>query len=477
MNDTPSPQLTTEELDRLQRLRASVIAFQNMIAPLPATERNDNHNEQFNQLRLEAKILLKSPQLDRQVSPVTTMNTLVERQKSTLPRLYGVVIFGMILALFGLGFNSIFVDMLSTAVGCLVSSSGMFLIMGAFVMWGLATNQRRTSNLGEVYQRCETLLYQIDHTLNMAIPELANRPPATETPSTPSVVALALDALNKQAADWQQKLQALEEQQTLLDPNVPLKLKLDIDFVRRELARVEQEIARLYGQPEATAAAASRPAPVVAPPASSDTVQEIPLPGGRKIAVSKVSDTEAQPAASPSPSPPPPATEPADSPSAAFIDTRKMKPVSQSKPPVERPLAKVDDVSPETAAETAPPSSPAETTAEQTDSPSTNSQQKVDTSPVKVVKPAKKSPTADSDAETPSEEKSDLPINQAQTIAMPLGGSTSPDPETLPATAKTHSPAEKLDEATDTDEDEAKAVESTSVTKSSTDKSPSTADK
>ena len=74
MTESASSSLTQETLDQLQRLRISVLAFQNVVAPLPANEHSNAHNEQFNQLRLEAKTLLKEPDFDKR-----TLNVL--RQK------------------------------------------------------------------------------------------------------------------------------------------------------------------------------------------------------------------------------------------------------------------------------------------------------------------------------------------------------------------------------------------------------------
>ncbi len=240
---------TRSELDRLQRLRASLLAFQNAIASLPADEQSNAHNEQFNQLHLEAKTLLKDRGFDKKVTRAITEDMLAHRsQRVILPRLSGIVILGVILALVGLGVNSIILeDPIINGLGCCVSSGGMLLILGAFGVFGLTNYRRNLTNFGALYQRCNTLLYEIDHTLNMAIPNLADRP-QVDIPEIPSVVELALDSLNKQAADWQQKLQTLEEERLTLGPDAPMELTINIDFAQQELNRVKQEIDRLNGR-------------------------------------------------------------------------------------------------------------------------------------------------------------------------------------------------------------------------------------
>ncbi|GEM_PF-1153507 len=286
MTETFSLKLTKQDLDRLQRLRASVRAFQNSIAPLPATESNNDYNEHFNQLRLEAKSILVTQGFDKRVSQAMTEEILKERQAALLPGLSGVVILGVLLSLLGLGVNSVVLnDVIINSVSCCVSSGGMLLIMGTLAIWSIANFWRRLSNLGDLYQRSDALLHQIDHTLNMALPGLANHSP-TEIPNIRSVVDLALDSLNKQAVDWRQKLSLLEQQRLAVEPQVPLPLTLNLDFVRRELEQVEQEIERLRGKIQED----SLEETAVSADLTSGGLHEIFLPGGRKIAVSKVKE-------------------------------------------------------------------------------------------------------------------------------------------------------------------------------------------
>jgi hypothetical protein len=251
MIETSQPSFTAQEIEQLPQVRLSVLAFQNRIASLPADEQNNAHSEEFNQLRLETKALLKDPGFDKKVAKAVNEAVLAERsQRVILPRLSGIVIFGVILALLGLGINSIILDdLVINSLGCLISSGGMALVIGAFIVWTLTISRRRLSNLGDLYLLSEALLREIDHTLDIALPGWADRP-AVEIPEIPSVVALALDSLNKQANDWQEKLRDLEEQRLRLGLDAPLDLKINMDFVQRELQRVRQEIDRLQGQTE-----------------------------------------------------------------------------------------------------------------------------------------------------------------------------------------------------------------------------------
>lgn len=247
----PSP-LKQESLDRLQRLRLSVLAFQDEIAPLPATGKNDARNEQFNHLRLEAAALLKADDFDKRVPQAVTADVLAERtQKTIIPRLSMIVVFGVMLALFGLGVNSIILDdFVINSMGCLISTGGMMLIMGAFLVLGLTqVRQQRITNMGDLYQYGNMLLLEINHALNMDIPAAADRP-RSDVPEIPSTLELMLDSLNKQASDWQQKLRALEQERISAGPNTPLELTVNIDFVQRELSRVKKEINCLQGQSE-----------------------------------------------------------------------------------------------------------------------------------------------------------------------------------------------------------------------------------
>lgn len=253
MADFPKSNYTQQELDRLQRLRASVQGFQNGIGALPADDQSNPHNEQFNHLRRQVKVVVNDPGFDEKVNKAITEEMLVNRTlRVIMPRISAIVIFGVILALLGLGVNSIILeDVLINSLGCLVSTTGMFLIIGAFVVLAMNLRRRRLTNFGDLYQRCNTLLYEIDHALTMAIPSWVNRP-QVDIPNIPAVIELALDSLDKQATDWQEKLKQLEEQRLNVGAEAPMELIINIDFVQRELGRVNREIERLNGRMLAT---------------------------------------------------------------------------------------------------------------------------------------------------------------------------------------------------------------------------------
>lgn len=265
--------LTSLELDQLQQLRVSVLAFQSVIATLPADAQNDARNEQFNRLRLEAKALLKDSDFDNRVSKAITQESLQSRQRAISPRLLGIVIFGVILALLGLGVNSVILeDFVINSLACLVSTGGMALVIGAFLVWVGSNMRRRLSNLGELYLGCTAMLDEINGTLNRALPGLANQA-KNGSPQTASIVELALDSLYKQAADWQNKLRMLEDQQFHAGTVMPLEVKLNLDFVQRELRQVRQEIEHL-----------SRPTEVgYSPQGVSPAVVVAQTPAGAKI--------------------------------------------------------------------------------------------------------------------------------------------------------------------------------------------------
>jgi hypothetical protein len=234
-----------------------------MIAALPADGQDNARNEQFNILRLEAKLLLKDGHFDKKAPRAITEEALVDRrQRVILPRLSGIVLFGVILALVGLGVNSIILDdWLVNSMGCLVSTGGMLLIIMAAVVWAWS-GRRRLSNYGELYLGCNGLLYEINHALNQVIPGLEERL-APEPANTPNLATLVMDSLTKQAADWQEKVRHLEAQQADLGPDAPLELRVNLDFARRELARVQQEYNRLHGYAEAVGPVAAEAADLV----------------------------------------------------------------------------------------------------------------------------------------------------------------------------------------------------------------------
>lgn len=246
--------LTTQDIDQLQRLRASILAFQRSIAALPADQQSNPHNEQFNNLRLRVKALLNEPEFDKKVAPAVTEEMLADRFPSVvLPRVSMVVLLGVMLALTGLGVNSVILEYpLVNGIACCVSSGGMLLVMGSFVVLGMGSSRRRLTNLGDLYQRCSSLLYAVDHTLTMAIPGF-DAHPAEDIPNIASVVDLTLDSLEAQKMDWQQKLRSLESQRLSMGDNVPMDLNLTLDYIKRELNRVRYEIDRLNGRLDAAA--------------------------------------------------------------------------------------------------------------------------------------------------------------------------------------------------------------------------------
>jgi hypothetical protein len=187
MTDSSRSELTPEKLDQLQRLRLSIISFQNEIAPLPAGDQSNEHNEQFNHLRLEAKALLEDSEFDRKVPHAITEALATQRsQRKIAPRLSTIMILGVVLALLGLGVNSVILeDVFINSLGCLVSTLGMLLVVGALVVSGMnALPQRGLTSFGDLYQLCQSLLFAINHVLNMDIPDPANRP-SSDIPEIP----------------------------------------------------------------------------------------------------------------------------------------------------------------------------------------------------------------------------------------------------------------------------------------------------
>lgn len=261
---------TAEELRYLQRLRDSLVDFQNAIAPQAADVRSDTYNEQFNQLRLEVKALLKDPEFEQKVPRAVTEAVWTERSQRTIfPRLSVITFLGVILALVGLGVNSIVLeDVVVNSLGCCVSGGGMLLVIGSFAVWSLTSTRRRLTNLGDLYVRCETLLAVIDYTLETAVPD-----PAARQTSVPSAADLMLNSLRSQVAHWQETLRDLESQRLALEPDAPVELTANIELAQQELNRAIRELNRLQGgEPEAGAQAArapiSPPGGVIIPPGS-----------------------------------------------------------------------------------------------------------------------------------------------------------------------------------------------------------------
>lgn len=246
---------TAEELRYLQRLRNSVGDPQTAVAPLAADARSDTYNEQFNQLRLEAKALLKDPEFEQKVPRAITEAVWTERsQRTILPRLSAITFLGVILALVGLGVNSIILeDVVVNSLGCCVSGGGMLLVIGSFAVWSLTSTRRRLTNLGDLYVRCEALLAEIDNILETAVPD-----PAVGLASVPSAADLMLNSLRSQVAHWQETVRDLESQRLGLGPEAPAELTANIDLAQQELNRVIQELNRLQAGEPATSAPARR---------------------------------------------------------------------------------------------------------------------------------------------------------------------------------------------------------------------------
>lgn len=260
---------TQQELNDLQRLRALAFAFQRMIANLDANEQNNDHNEQFNKIRAETKTILNRRGLNIEAPQAVTSTVLAQRNQKVSMRLSGIVIFGVLLALLGLGINSIILeDVIINSLGCLISTGGILLIIGALVVLGVNSTRRQLTNLGDLYVRCDALLHQLDGILSDAIPGYAASP-SVEPPNIPSAAALTLDSLENQADDWKRKLEDLEQQRFTLGPNTPVELTSTINYVQRELDRIEYEIVDLRERVELPLVIEQEPVSIdasVAPP-------------------------------------------------------------------------------------------------------------------------------------------------------------------------------------------------------------------
>ncbi|MEW5957644.1 MAG: hypothetical protein AB1801_07970 [Chloroflexota bacterium] len=243
MTDMPQPGFVQADLDDLQRVQVLTVAFQRLIANLDANEQHDDYNEQFNHIRFEALAILRKNGLDSNVPKAMTKRGLAERGQKVTTRLSGIVILGVMLALVGLGINSIILeDFLINSLGCLVSSGGMLLVMGAFVVWGVLNTRRRLTNMGDLYLCCDMLIQELNQVLKGAMPAYTG-PAEVEVPRIPSAVTLAVDSLEKQAVDWREKLTTLKQQRLLLGPHEPPELTANFNFVLRELDRIEYELA------------------------------------------------------------------------------------------------------------------------------------------------------------------------------------------------------------------------------------------
>jgi hypothetical protein len=154
--------LTSQELAQLQQLRGSLSDFRAMLAVLPETERLAEYNQQFNQLRLEARALLKG-NFTEEVPRAITGDVSVDRRISL------IVMGGVILALIGLGINAIILeDVLVNSLGCCISSGGILLVIGGFVALSVKHSRERVSNVADLRERSDLLLFEIDHRLKMS---------------------------------------------------------------------------------------------------------------------------------------------------------------------------------------------------------------------------------------------------------------------------------------------------------------------
>lgn len=156
-------ELSVEEARRLQQLQASVVDFRDMLATLPDEERSVDYNQQFNQFRTEADALLNSNLSEEEVPKAITGDVATDRSISL------IVILGVILALTGLGINAIILeDVVINSLGCCVSSGGTLLVIGAFVVLAMKNYRERITTIAELRERCDLLLFQLDHRLRMA---------------------------------------------------------------------------------------------------------------------------------------------------------------------------------------------------------------------------------------------------------------------------------------------------------------------
>lgn len=152
---------TPDELSQLRRLRKSVADFAAMVKSLPPALRHADYNAQFNELRAEARALLKGP-FTEEVPRAITGSFSRDRALSA------IVILGVLLALVGFGINSVILDdVLVYSLGCCVSSGGMLLVLGALGVLAMKLVRDRVSTGAELSYRAELLLYQLDHRLYM----------------------------------------------------------------------------------------------------------------------------------------------------------------------------------------------------------------------------------------------------------------------------------------------------------------------
>lgn len=163
-----------DDLAQLQSLRTSVTDFRAMLEAQAPGARNLEYNQQFNELRSETRALLRSP-FTEEVPRAITGDVARDRMISA------IVIVGVILALVGLGINTIVLeDVLVNSLGCCISSGGMLLLVGALGVMLLRNYRERVTTVSELIYRVDLLLFQIDHRLAMS--GVDNRPRVTPEP-------------------------------------------------------------------------------------------------------------------------------------------------------------------------------------------------------------------------------------------------------------------------------------------------------
>ena len=107
------------ELARLKKFRASVADFKELISALPPEHRSVDYNRQFNELRSEGQALLKGSFTDD--VPKASLGGWGDAGPISI-----IVVSGVILALVGLGINSIILDdVLINSLGCAVTDLGI----------------------------------------------------------------------------------------------------------------------------------------------------------------------------------------------------------------------------------------------------------------------------------------------------------------------------------------------------------------
>ncbi|MCG3211321.1 MAG: hypothetical protein FOGNACKC_04965 [Anaerolineae bacterium] len=172
---------TPDELSQLKRIRKSVADFAAMVKALPPDVRYAEYNAQFNELRAEARALLKG-QFTEEVPRAITGDVSRDRALSV------IAILGVFLALVGFGINSIILeDVLVNSLGCCVSSGGMLLVLGALGVLAMKVMRERVNTGAELSYRAELLLYQLDHRLYMESNGGAPAQPQTPASTPPDL--------------------------------------------------------------------------------------------------------------------------------------------------------------------------------------------------------------------------------------------------------------------------------------------------